>query len=43
MCMRCTAVKYGNELGPVPIPLTEEAPRAKNRNFYFEQEDFLRN
>ena len=33
---------YGHQLGPVPIPLTEEAPRAKNRNFYFEQEDFLR-
>ena len=33
---------YGHQLGPVPVPLTEETPRAPNRNFYFEQEDFLR-
>lgn len=33
---------YGHQLGPVPVPLTEETPRAANRNFYFEQEDFLR-
>lgn len=33
---------YGTQLGPVPIPLTEESPRANNRNFYFVQEDFLR-
>ena len=33
---------YGHQLGPVPVPLTEESPRANNRNFYFEQEDFLR-
>ena len=33
---------YGHQLGPVPVPLTEETPRANNRNFYFEQEDFLR-
>jgi len=33
---------YGTQLGPVPVPLTEESPRATNRNFYFNQEDFLR-
>jgi nucleoside-diphosphate-sugar epimerase len=33
---------YGTQLGPVQVPLTEESPRATNRNFYFEQEDFLR-
>ena len=33
---------YGHQLGPVPVPLTEESPRANNRNYYFEQEDFLR-
>ncbi len=33
---------YGHQLGPVPVPLTEDTPRARNRNFYFEQEDFLR-
>ncbi len=32
---------YGHQLGPVPVPLTEDTPRANNRNFYFEQEDFL--
>ncbi len=33
---------YGQHLGPLPLPLTEESPRAKSRNFYYEQEDFLR-
>ena len=33
---------YGHQLGPVPVPLTEDSPRAPNRNFYFNQEDFLR-
>ncbi|MEO7729203.1 MAG: SDR family oxidoreductase [Burkholderiales bacterium] len=33
---------YGTQLGPVPVPLTEDSARANNRNFYFEQEDFLR-
>jgi nucleoside-diphosphate-sugar epimerase len=33
---------YGTQLGPVPVPLTEDSPRASNRNFYFVQEDFLR-
>ena len=33
---------YGHQLGPVAVPLTEETPRANNRNFYFAQEDFLR-
>ena len=32
---------YGHQLGPVPTPLVEEQPRAKNQNFYFTQEDFL--
>jgi nucleoside-diphosphate-sugar epimerase len=32
---------YGHQLGPVPFPLHEDTPRAKNRNFYFDQEDFL--
>jgi nucleoside-diphosphate-sugar epimerase len=32
---------YGHQLGPVPVPMHEDTPRAKNRNFYFEQEDFL--
>ncbi len=32
---------YGHQLGPVPFPLREDTPRAKNRNFYFDQEDFL--
>jgi nucleoside-diphosphate-sugar epimerase len=32
---------YGHQLGPVPFPLSEDIPRAKNRNFYFDQEDFL--
>lgn len=33
---------YGHQLGPVPVPLTEESPRAKGMNYYFAQEDFLR-
>ena len=33
---------YGHQLGPVPIPMVEHQPRATNRNFYFNQEDFLR-
>lgn len=33
---------YGHQLGPVPVPLTEDMPRAKNMNYYFVQEDFLR-
>jgi nucleoside-diphosphate-sugar epimerase len=32
---------YGHQLGPVPFPMREDTPRAKNRNFYFDQEDFL--
>ena len=33
---------YGHQLGPVPVPLSEDTPRARGGNFYFEQEDFLR-
>ncbi|MBI3916839.1 MAG: SDR family oxidoreductase [Betaproteobacteria bacterium] len=33
---------YGHQLGPVPVPMCEDTPRAQGRNFYFEQEDFLR-
>jgi nucleoside-diphosphate-sugar epimerase len=32
---------YGHQLGPVPFPMREDTPRAGNRNFYFDQEDFL--
>jgi nucleoside-diphosphate-sugar epimerase len=32
---------YGHQLGPVPVPMHESLPRAKNQNFYFNQEDFL--
>ena len=32
---------YGHQLGPVPFPMREDSPRARNRNFYFDQEDFL--
>ena len=32
---------YGHQLGPVTVPMSEEAPRAPGVNFYFEQEDFL--
>jgi nucleoside-diphosphate-sugar epimerase len=33
---------YGHQLGPVSVPLSEDSPRAPGQNFYFEQEDFLR-
>jgi nucleoside-diphosphate-sugar epimerase len=33
---------YGHQLGPVPVPLREDTPRAPGGNFYFDQEDFLR-
>jgi nucleoside-diphosphate-sugar epimerase len=33
---------YGHQLGPVPVPVTEDSPRARGENFYFVQEDFLR-
>ena len=33
---------YGHMLGPVPVPLAEEHPRAAGRNFYFTHEDFIR-
>ena len=32
---------YGHQLGAVALPLREDTPRAKNRNFYFDQEDLL--
>lgn len=32
---------YGHQLGPVAFPITEDTPRARNRNYYFDQEDFL--
>jgi hypothetical protein len=32
---------YGHQLGPVPVPMVEHQARAANRNFYFNQEDFL--
>ncbi len=32
---------YGHQLGPVPVPLTEDTPRARNQNYYFQQEDLL--
>jgi nucleoside-diphosphate-sugar epimerase len=32
---------YGHQLAPVPLPLTEETPRAKGTNYYFVQQDFL--
>ena len=32
---------YGHQLGPVPVPMVEDQPRAPNQNFYFNQEDFL--
>ena len=34
---------YGHQLGPVPLPLREDTPRARGVNYYFDQEDFLRN
>lgn len=33
---------YGHQLGPVGLPLREDSPRAAGMNYYFEQEDFLR-
>ena len=33
---------YGHQLGPVSVPLYEDSPRAPGENYYFEQEDFLR-
>ncbi len=32
---------YGHQLGPVQVPMVEHQSRAPNRNFYFNQEDFL--
>jgi len=32
---------YGHQLGPAALPMVEDQPRAKNQNFYFNQEDFL--
>ncbi len=33
---------YGHQLGPIPLPMREDGPRARGRNYYFDQEDFLR-
>jgi len=33
---------YGHQLGPVKVPAEEHDPRARGENFYFNQEDFLR-
>lgn len=33
---------YGHMLGPVPVPLTEDSPRARKFNFYFAHEDYIR-
>ena len=33
---------YGHMRGPLELPLTEETPRAPGPNFYFAQEDFIR-
>ena len=33
---------YGHQLGPVGLPLREGSPRAPAANYYYEQEDFLR-
>ncbi|MDB5864408.1 MAG: hypothetical protein JWO70_2214 [Betaproteobacteria bacterium] len=33
---------YGHMLGPLAVPLTEESPRARVANFYFEHEDWIR-
>ena len=32
---------YGHQLGPVPLPMVEDQPRATNANFYFNQLDYL--
>jgi len=33
---------YGHNLGPIPVPAHEDGPRASVANFYFAQEDYLR-
>lgn len=33
---------YGHMLGPLPVPLSEDSPRAPKSNFYFAHEDFIR-
>jgi nucleoside-diphosphate-sugar epimerase len=33
---------YGHNLGPLPMPMREDNPRAPVANFYFDQEDFVR-
>ena len=33
---------YGHHLGPIPLPMREDSPRAPVANFYFAQEDFIR-
>jgi len=33
---------YGHQLGPLKVPAAEDDPRARGENFYFAQEDFLR-
>jgi nucleoside-diphosphate-sugar epimerase len=33
---------YGHHLGPMPVPAREDDPRARAPNFYYAQEDFLR-
>jgi len=33
---------YGHQLGPVVLPMREDGPRAPGTNFYFNQEDFIR-
>jgi nucleoside-diphosphate-sugar epimerase len=33
---------YGAHLGPIPVPAKERAPRHRHDNFYFLQEDYLR-
>ena len=32
---------YGHHLGPIPLPMREDSPRAPVANFYFAQEDFI--
>ena len=33
---------YGHQLGPIAVPAREDGPRAPGANFYFAQEDYLR-
>jgi len=33
---------YGHMLGPLAVPIQEDAPRARISNFYFAHEDFIR-